>query len=496
MTRLGLRLSTLLLGLTVATQAFAQEDTKKSDADATAKPAAPATATHTVKVERFKIEVDLSGVFEADQMSPVDLRPKSWSSFTVLNAVPHGKKVEKGETLVWLDMEKIDEQLQDLEQARRLSKLSQQLADTELDLLKATVPMDLEAAARTQKLADEDLNYFLKVNRSFLEESAEVSLQNSKDSLEYAEEELKQLEKMYNADDLTEETEEIVLKRARNDVERSKFYLKSTELRTKKTLEQDIARQEQQLVEAAKRAEIAAEKAKLTLPVQLEKQQTDRQKQLLENERSEQKFKELMEDRKMMAVPAPADGYVYYGRCTRGKWGGIDSVASQLQEGGKLTPNSVFMTIVSPRPLHIRADVAEKDLHRIQRGISGKAVPTGYPDLELPAAVQYVSPFPIGPGVFDGHLRVMLDDNAKPVVPGMACKVTLVAYDKEAIAIPAAAVFDDEVSGQRNVVYLKTGDGQSEKRAVVIGQKTEQKWEIVQGLKPGDEILLKKPDAS
>ena len=72
---------------------------------------------------------------------------------------------------------------------------------------------------------------------------------------------------MYTADDLTEETEEIVLKRARNEVEQGKFYLKSTELRTKKTVEQDIPRQEQQLTEAAKRAEIALGKARVTLPV-------------------------------------------------------------------------------------------------------------------------------------------------------------------------------------------------------------------------------------
>ena len=76
-----------------------------------------------------------------------------------------------------------------------------------------------------------------------------------------------------------------------------------------------------------------------------------------------------MADRKSMAVESPADGYVYYGRCTRGKWPGVDAMASQLQEGGKLTPNNVFMTIVSPRPLRVRADVAEKDLYRLAKGL-------------------------------------------------------------------------------------------------------------------------------
>ena len=74
--------------------------------------------------------------------------------------------------------------------------------------------------------------------------------------------------------------------------------------------------------------------------------QIEREKQLIENQRAEKKLQDLMADRKSMAVESPADGYVYYGRCTRGKWPGVDAMASQLQEGGKLTPNNVFMTVV------------------------------------------------------------------------------------------------------------------------------------------------------
>ena len=51
----------------------------------------------------------------------------------------------------------------------------------------------------------------------------------------------------------------------------------------------------------------------------------------------------------------------------------------------------------------------------------------------------------------------MLDEKAKPVVPGMACKLTLIAYEKkDAITVPAAAVFDNPADGERNLVYVKT----------------------------------------
>ena len=51
----------------------------------------------------------------------------------------------------------------------------------------------------------------------------------AKDTLEYEEEELRQLEKMYKADEATEETEKIVLKRARDTVKRAKFVLERTQ---------------------------------------------------------------------------------------------------------------------------------------------------------------------------------------------------------------------------------------------------------------------------
>lgn len=468
------------------------QETKKEDA--AGQPQAAEESTHTVKRDGLKIEVNLTGHFEAAQSWPVVLRPNSWSSFTVVKAVPHGSQVKKGDQLVWLDTSKIDQQLQDLEHDAQLGKLNLRVAELETELLQKTVPLDLRAAERGRRIADEDLNYFMKTDRAFQIESAEQSLQSSRNSLEYAEEELKQLKEMYEADDLTEETEEIILKRARDDVDRAKFYLKSTQLRTKKSVEQGLPREEQQLIDAARRAEIAMSKATVSLPVQLQKQKIELEQQKLAARRTQEKLDELREDRKMMEIQAPADGYVYYGKWTRGSWSGVDSVASQLTEGGKLSPQNVFMTILNPRPLRIRVEVPEKELHRLSRGLQGKAVPDGFPELKLPTTLQQVSAFPIGKATFDAQFQVTLSDDAKRVVPGMGCKLQLVVYNNEnALTVPAGAVFENEADGERNVVYVKQGDGQSEARQVVIGKKTEQKWEVLRGLREGDEILMKKP---
>jgi hypothetical protein len=79
-------------------------------------------------------------------------------------------------------------------------------------------------------MSEEDQRYYFDKQRPFDLKVLAFSLQSSKDRLEYAEEELRQLEKMYEADDLVEESEAIVLKRARNSVEAAKMSLASAQM--------------------------------------------------------------------------------------------------------------------------------------------------------------------------------------------------------------------------------------------------------------------------
>jgi len=95
----------------------AKPDPEKAE---TEKPSAEKPASKpkpdTVKVKRgpFRIEVELSGVFEAQKTAEIVLRPKQWSELKVLDAVEHGAAVQRGDVLVTLDMAKIDRQIADL----------------------------------------------------------------------------------------------------------------------------------------------------------------------------------------------------------------------------------------------------------------------------------------------------------------------------------------------------------------------------------------------
>lgn len=461
-------------------------------ADEPAAAKASTKSTYQVKKGPLKIEVKLDGVFEAREMTPLSIDAEVWTKLTVLEAAPHGTRVEAGQTLLSLDREEIDTSIADLEALQKLSELTIQLARAELKDAEAELPVDLAAAERAKRTADEDLKRFLEKTRPLLQRSAEFALKSAEHYVEYQLEELKQLEKMYQADDLTEETEEIILKRARNDVEQANFYLESTRAQSQETLEVTLPREETQLKEAARRQELTLAHLKASMPLSPDRLRLTLEKSVLDHQQSAERLKKLKKDREAMVVKAPTAGIVYYGHCEHGKWS--DPSGGKLLRGSSISPHTVFMTIVKERPIFVRASAAEKDLRRLKKDTAGYAVSVAFPDLKLPAKVENVAAVPTADGHFDAKFSVEAGDDAKALLPGMTCHLTLVPYRKaDAVTVPASALFTDDADERTHYVYRVGADGTHQRADVTVGERTDDKVEITQGLLEGDTILTEKP---
>lgn len=485
---LSIALLAVIIGVASAQEAEEQE------AEATeAEKSAP--ETHTVEPGPFKVEVSLEGVFEAAQMTEVVLRPEVFSAFEVEKAVPQGTKVKKGDPILWFETEAIDEQLRNAEFALQLSRLSLQGAELELKTLEASVPLDMRDAERAHQQAVLDLEYYNRVGADLALRSAEESLKSSEYSLEYAQEELNQLEQMYKADDLTEETEEIILKRARRDVDQTEFFLQSARERHQRTINEQLPRQKEQTEEAVVRAEIALQRAQATLPSSVDEKRIALQKLKFSHENQEREFARLKADRELMVVEAPADGIVYYGHCERGSWPMSQTIAKQLRQGGNVQPNQVVMTIVGEGPAFLRVTVPEASLRFAKAGAEGVAIPTAYPQTKLPARSLGMDPIPVADGQFDGRVGFDLKQGDLPIVPGMNASVKLTGYSKaDALAVPTSAIFGEEEDDSQKYVLVYKEGAEPEKRTVTIGEASGDRTEVTSGLAAGDKILLKKPE--
>lgn len=463
----------------------------------TAAPLAEGSGTHKVKREPLKVELTLRGTFEPEQSAEIVFRPAVWTTLEVVKAVEHGQAVKKGDVLVQCEAEKIDDEIADLRAKLAISDLSLKQAEENLRMLETSTPLDLQLAERSRRNAAEDLARFLKIDRLLSEKIANFMVKMSENSLEYEREELRQLEKMYKADELTDETEEIVLKRQRNAVESAEFMLERSRASRDETLQIELPRRQETFEQNDQRQELQAARAKATLPVALEQARRELAKVKLERGKDETRHKKLLADREGLTVRAPRDGVVYYGRFVRGKWSGMETIAESLRGGGTIVKNTAVMTIVSPRPMFVRAAVGEADLEKIRPGLSGTARPTAFPELKLPATVARVEGIPSASESFDVRIDVRIDAGDKrqaALVPGMACAVKLVSYlDKRALVVPSQGVFAEELDEDSRYVFLVGKDGRPQKRPVTIGRRSGDKTEILRGVAEGDEVLLEKP---
>lgn len=469
----------------------AKGDAKKPEVE---KSPAAEPSTYTVKKAPLRIRLTLRGTFEAQATSPIAVRLKEWKNLKVLKAVAHGTRVKKGEVLVQFDTEDIERAIADLRTDQQLASLQLKQSEASLRFLEASTPMQLAAAERSKRIADEDLVRFLGTDRPLTEKAEDFMLKMSQNSLQYEEEELRQLEKMYKADDLTEDTEEIILKRQRDTVDRAKFSTEIAKVLHQQAMKVQLPREEEGRKQMSRREGLDLERVQATLPVALEQQKLELEKLKVHQSRSQERLKKLLADRDAMKVVAPTDGVLYYGRFVRGDWNGASTAADDLHPGGEVNSGQVFMTVVQTRPMMLRATVSERDLHWMRPGLAGTLEATGYPDLKLSATLSKVDAFPTIGGKFETLFTVNLDKSAEVLVPEMTGTIKLVPYlNKEALAIPSSALFTEELDDQQQYVYVAPKDGKPKKQPVTAGKKSDDRVEIVKGLAVGDRILLEKP---
>jgi HlyD family secretion protein len=451
---------------------------------------APPPATETVKKAIIKITVDLEGVFEGEDAREIAVPAKEWTALEVHRAVSHGAVVRKGDVVLEIETEKLDRAIADLQTDLKIAELASAETERQFQMLEKTSELELAAGQRSAVQTEEDLKFYFETLRPLLVKAADFELNAAKQAYEYEQEELRQLEKMYKADDITEETEEIVLRRARDTLERAKFAADTNEIIHNYTVSVVIPRRDVEMKESARRTELAWEHAKALIPETLKKQRLELEKMRTQRMPAQEKLKRLLADRQLMTVRAPIDGTVFYGKFSRGRSADAASLVESLRPHGTIAAEQVVMTVISRRPTCIRTMVPENQLHDLRPGVKGIAVPTARPDADLPVTIDRVGDLPMSPGNFDARLSVVLPEKIKWLVPGLTCKVTLIPYlKKDALCVPPKVLIPDELDSRKQYVMLLEKNGKTAKRPVTVGRQTEKQVEILGGLSEGDKVL-------
>ena len=498
--RFSFHLAVILLLLTTS---YVNATVKNSDSTEPVKNtitgyAAKKVDYKTIKAERkdIRITLTLKGYFEDPEALPFSVNTTTWSELKVLSPPSHGKHIKKGSSLLTLDLEKIQKKIDDLKHEISISDLNIQILKNEQKRDESLAKIDLSQLNRTEKNLIEDMEYFKNVELPFEKKTSIVELKRYEENLSYAMEELNQLKKMYEADDLTEETEEIILQRTQNEVNRMKFSLEGAKIRNNKRLKLEIPRSEAEKMDESKKKKLSLQTDRIIKPTEVIKKKLElkkieeQKKHLIENKNK------LENDLKKMKVLSPITGTLIIGTFDLGKWSGSKIFETKLNKGGLLKPHEEFVTICPIQKSQARIRVPEKNLLEIRQVKNGKIISGLNPNEKLSARITKVGKIPVTPEHYDAVVQFDIPKGEKIPHPGTTCSLKVVTYEKkDAITLPLTSVFKEDHDPDQKYVYILSPKGKPVKKIIETGKSFGTSIEVINGIRPNSKILKEKPEA-
>lgn len=454
--------------------------------------------TAKVVQEDLKIEVELSGVFVADDKDEIAMEPSKYrGDLIVTQILPEGAEVNKGDVLMEFDTNKLDEALEEAENEVTDANVELQKAKAELESAKIDSNSKLGQLQTELDFLNTEVEAATEKQQLDLAEK-EKGITDAESSLADAEVDFQQLKELYRERNRPTATEDILVSREEKKIADQKLGIEKLkrEFEFFKQFEMNKARKEKELEVAKKKSEIAKEKITLEAAVAEKQSVVDKANRKLET--AQKKVDGLKADREQLKVISPRDGVLFYKTTGESEnmgfiFGGDSQ--DELEVGGRVKTHSILLTVATMENLSVKMQVKEDDIQHMKADLPITVRPDAFPSLSLDGKLTKVDQIASRTDLFSSLRRFSVrgkctDENGN-LKSGMNCQV-IVHADKvsNAIQVPIVAVIED---GGKYFCNVKNGS-KVEKREVKIGLSNRQNVQIKEGLKAGEVVYLSDPN--
>jgi cobalt-zinc-cadmium efflux system membrane fusion protein len=151
-------------------------------------------------------------------------------------------------------------------------------------------------------------------------------------------------------------------------------------------------------------------------------------------------------------------------------------------------PTQVLFTVADLRKVQVIADVYEKDLRLVKVNQGATVNVEAYPDIGFPAMISAIGDL-VDPTTRTIKLRAIVNNEDQKLKPGMFARLNVRLSQESALPlIPQDAVV--EIDGKM-YAYVAEGHNQYVKRPVKIGLPFAGQVAVLDGLQPGEQIVVK-----
>ncbi len=447
-----------------------------------------ATADRTT-AQKMSFEITSTAGGELEARNKVEIRSPLDRESTIVAIVPEGIRVKKGETLIQLNAEEIQDKIDEQTTRVRSARAEKVNAQNSYDIQVVENSTKLRQAELDVEVANLDLDQWRYGDDASKKQELDLAVQKATVELERLAERYARSQELVAEDFLSKnemDSDEAAYIQAISEYQKAAL-ARSTYASF------ESPKDEKTKYSAVEKAVAELQRVKLNNVSELEIKESKRDIQASEFEQSETLLAKLKTQFQNATVKAPQDGLVVYGTSVDGnRWGGGNG---PFQIGQQVYSNQLLMIL--PDTSEMVASV------RIHESIAGRITPGMPVDVKIDAAGGRVFPGTVetigvmaesggwrDPNLREYIVRIGLETGDAELKPAMRCEARVVMDGVEdALAIPLQAVFSD---GPVRFVYEARG-GKFGRVPVRVGRRSDTFAEIKAGLDPGDTVLLREP---
>ena len=444
------------------------------------------TAYHTVKKGDFLVSVVEGG--EVSSVKDTVLRSEIEGTARIIDIVPEGSIVKKGDLLVELDAAEFVDKINSEQIALEKSQALYTQSKANLEIAKSTLMTQLRNASNTLNFAKLDLEKYLEgdYQQTILTTSNEITA--TEQELNIAKDKMDNTMKLYTKgfETLTRlQTAQIAytnklfaLIKSQNSL---RLFLDYEHRRSITTYESAVADAEDDLLRVKLEGEGNMASAEADLASQLNT--------LLLNSNQLDRLKSQLDKSK---IYAPQDGLVVY-FVSDNRW----SNESMIEEGATVRNRQEIIKLPDVSRLKVDLQIPESSIGSVRKGQVAYVIFETKPDQRYKAYVAKVGIVPEassrrfgGSSTKKYKSEVHLAEPVEGINPGISAQVEIISTNLvDVITIPTQSV---TTLKEKTVVYNYSG-GKSQPVEVELGLYDDKYIQVISGINAGDKILLNPP---
>ncbi|MFQ5805251.1 MAG: efflux RND transporter periplasmic adaptor subunit [Phycisphaerae bacterium] len=436
------------------------------------------------EAEPVTLSITLTEDGELKPRESINIKCEVEGQSTILYVVEESTRVQKGDLLVELASDTLEDRLRSKQMELRRIQADYEAAVAELAIQKNQNASNIKKAQIDLEVAELDLQKYLEGDFKGQLKEIDLQIQKSEMDIDRRERELEENRELeargwVRSDEI--EQWEFALEVAKMQLER---HLLSKEILLKYE-KPKVEKQRRSTVDRA-REELGREKKRALSREKKSQARVDQYKDQLDNSKNDcERIAAQVEKCKMYA---PAEGVVQYPSYGGWRWG-----SERIAAGERVHEGQTLVVLPDTSQMLVTTRIHEADRHLVKEGLPCVVTIPAVPGETFTGKIAKIDRYAdsenrwLNPDLKEHGAEILLDETDAPLSPGDSAEVKiLIDTIENVLAVPVQCVFS---RGARSFVFVQDG-GAREPVEVTLGRSNTRMIEIVDGLKSGDRVLM------